>query len=289
MQGYIKLHRKIVHNAIFNDLKLYRLWSLCLINASHRDREILIDGQVVPVKEGQWIVGRFSLYDAYNNGLSPKDRVSGEKTPYRWLEKLEKLGYLSLEKTNKYTVINVVNWGIYQGSDQSNDQQIDHQMTIKRPSNDHQMTTNKNVKNVKNEKNDNNTTTTEQPLISFFESSICRLSEFQIQSLYDWLDDFGGNESIIREAIKIADNQNKRNFNFVQYLLREWSSNKLETVGRVQAYEQEKFNKKKVNIGQHFKQNQTKSIFDQGEESKKRQSALENKKIEKLPDDMFEF
>lgn len=151
-QGYIKLYRKITHNAIFNDFQLYRLWSLCLLNASYKEREILIDGQLVEIKPGQWIIGRFTLFDTYNNGLSPKDKVKSEKTPYRWLEKLEKLGYLILEKTNKYTVVNVVNWDFYQGDDTENDHQIDHPMTIKRPSKDHQMTTNKKVKKDKNEK-----------------------------------------------------------------------------------------------------------------------------------------
>lgn len=145
-QGYVKLYRKIIHNPIFNNHQLYRLWSLCLLNASYKEREILIDNQLVKVKPGQWVVGRFSLYDAYNNGLSPKDRVKSEKTPYRWLEKLEEMGYVTLQKTNRFTIINVVNWAFYQGDDGQNDQQndphFDQQMTIKSddsPSNfDHQ-------------------------------------------------------------------------------------------------------------------------------------------------------
>ncbi|MBP1944639.1 hypothetical protein [Cytobacillus luteolus] len=153
MEGYIKLYRKLLHNPIFNDFQLYRLWTLILLNASYKEREILIDGQLVKIKPGQWVIGRFSLFDMYNNGLSPKDKIKGNKTPYRWLEKLEKLGYLTLEKTNKYTVINVVNWAIHQSDEQQNDQQTDHQMTIKRPTNDHQMTTNKKVKKEKKGKN----------------------------------------------------------------------------------------------------------------------------------------
>ncbi|MGU3443310.1 hypothetical protein ACLBXI_26030 [Bacillus cereus] len=155
MTGWIKLHRKIMHNPIFHDFQLYRLWSICLMSANHAKGQAVIDGNVVEIKEGQFVVGRFSLYDLYNRGLSPKDKVRGEKTPYRWLEKLEKLGYLTLEKTSKYTVVTIVNWGFYQGSDQEIDHQVDQQMTIKRPTDDHQMTTNKNVKNVKNEKKKN--------------------------------------------------------------------------------------------------------------------------------------
>ncbi|XLP21942.1 Replication protein O [Bacillus toyonensis] len=154
MTGWIKLHRKIMHNPIFHDFQLYRLWSICLMSANHAKGQVVIDGNVVGIEEGQFVIGRFSLYDLYNRGLSPKDKVRGEKTPYRWLEKLENLGYLTLEKTSKYTVVTIVNWGFYQGSDQESDHQVDQQMTIKRPTDDHQMTTNKNVKNDKNDKNE---------------------------------------------------------------------------------------------------------------------------------------
>lgn len=194
-QGYIKLYRKITQNAIFNDFQLYRLWSLCLLNASYKEREVLIDGQLVKVKPGQWIVGRFSLFDTFNNGLSPKDKVKSEKTPYRWLEKLEKLGYLELEKTNKYTVVNVVNWGIYQSDDAENVQQIDHQMTNKRPTKDHQMTTNKKVKNIKNDNNISSRIyeedSDEMILVDFFIQHIRMNDEkFKDPNKQKWADEF---------------------------------------------------------------------------------------------------
>lgn len=118
------------------------------------------------------------------------------------------------------------------------------------------------------EKENNSTTTTAKNPIIFFEEVLCRLSPIQSEKLYQWVDDFNGNSEIINEAILIADDRNKRTFGFVEYLLKEWSNNKLESLDRVRAYEQEKFNKQKNGKTGTNK----KSLFEQGEESKKRQA-----------------
>jgi DnaD/phage-associated family protein len=119
----------------------------------------------------------------------------------------------------------------------------------------------------------NNSTTTatlENPIV-YFEKALCRLSKIQEEKLYAWVDDFKGQVEIIHEAINIADDRNKRTFGFVEFILREWFNNKLDSLDRVRAYEQEKFNKQKsVRQGSSKKQ----SLFAQGEESKKRQAAI---------------
>jgi hypothetical protein len=148
MQGWIKLHRKIRANPIFNDHQLMRLWLICLTEASHKERDQIIGKQTVRLSPGEFVTGRFDLTEMYNQGLKPKDKIKGDKTVFRWLETLEKGGFLTIKKTNKFSVVSIDNWGFYQDKDQ----QMDDEMTIKRPSNDHQMTTNKNVKKVKNER-----------------------------------------------------------------------------------------------------------------------------------------
>jgi predicted phage replisome organizer len=132
------------------------------------------------------------------------------------------------------------------------------------------------------------TTTTENPII-VFEKLLCRLSTNQIEKLYAWIDDFNGQSEIINEAIIIADNKNKRYFGFVEFLLKEWSNNNLPTLERIRVFEQEKFNKQKsVRQGSSKKQ----SLFEQGEESKKRQAAIkplskeEQEKLKRLEEDL---
>nr|WP_276569611.1 DnaD domain protein [Cytobacillus firmus] len=82
--------------------------------------------------------------------------------------------------------------------------------------------------------------------VQLFEKLLCRLSPNQMEKLYQWQDDFSGQAEIINEAIRIADDKNKRFFGFVEFLLKEWANNKLDSLDRVKAYEQEKFNKAKI-------------------------------------------
>lgn len=139
MNGFLALHRKIRKSAVFNDLELYRLWTICLTEASHKEHEILVGRQAVTLQKGQFVTGRFDLHRMYNEGLKPKNFVSG-KTVWRWLETLQKLENVTITSTNKFSIVTVVNWDLYQ----FNDQQIDQQVTNKRPTNDQQMTTNNN-------------------------------------------------------------------------------------------------------------------------------------------------
>jgi DnaD/phage-associated family protein len=119
----------------------------------------------------------------------------------------------------------------------------------------------------------NNSTTTTETLnpVVHFENLLCRLSPRQAENLYQWVDDFNGQTDIIIEAINIADDKNKRTYAFVEYLLREWANNRLDSLDRVRAYEQEKFNRQR--LPKQYT-NQKRSLFEQGEESKKRQAAI---------------
>lgn len=144
------------------------------------------------------------------------------------------------------------------------------------------------VEEEKEKEKDITTTTTENPVV-YFEKLLCRLSTVQMNKLYAWLDDFNGQAVIINEAIDIADSRNKRTFGFVEFLLKEWINNNLFTLNRVKAYEQEKFNKQKpVREGLAKKR----SLFKQGEESKKRQAAIkplspeEEERLKRMEEDL---
>lgn len=159
MEGWLKLHRKIRQNPIFNDMELFRLWIICLTEATHKPHKQMVGKQVVELQPGEFITGRFDLQNMFNNGLKGEQ----QKTPYtvwRWLLKLEETEYLSIKTSNKFTIVTVKNWDIYQGVEQQNEQQ----MSNKRATDEQQVSTNKNVKNdknVENVKNELNTYTGE--------------------------------------------------------------------------------------------------------------------------------
>ncbi|MDM5164177.1 hypothetical protein ABEQ78_17315 [Bacillus altitudinis] len=150
MRGWIKLHRKLRENPVFNNPSLLRLWLICLTEASHKHHQQMIGNQVVELEPGQFVTGRYDIAEMFNKGLRKSDQVTGKVTVYRWLEKLEEMNFLSIKKSNKFSVVTINKWALYQQEINEVDHQNDHQMNIKRSSNEHQMITNKNVKNVKN-------------------------------------------------------------------------------------------------------------------------------------------
>lgn len=122
--GWLKLHRDIREHDIFFNEQLLRLWIICLTEATYKECTQRIGSQTVHLMPGQFVTGRFEILEMYNHGLKPNAKVKGEKTVYRWLEKLEELGCLTIKKTTKYSVISIVSWSEYQQNDQ---QKIDHQ------------------------------------------------------------------------------------------------------------------------------------------------------------------
>lgn len=69
MQGWIKLHRKLRNNPVFNNPNLLRLWLICLTEASHTSRKQMIGNQVVDLSPGQFVTGRFDIAEMFNEGL----------------------------------------------------------------------------------------------------------------------------------------------------------------------------------------------------------------------------
>ena len=86
-----------------------------------------------------------------------------ESTIRDYVKLLENLGTIDIKSDNKFSVITVVNWSIYQTDEEISDNKYDnksttnqHQMDNKSTTNQHQINTNKNVKNGENDKNEKN-------------------------------------------------------------------------------------------------------------------------------------
>lgn len=149
-KGWISVHRKLKENSIWADPNYLKLWMFCLFEASHKDREQLVGNQVVKLKRGQFITGRFSLEEEMNKGVKPKQRLD-KLTWWRHLNNLQKLGMLNIKTTNKYSVVTVENYEHYQDHSSSGEHKVEHQMNNKRTTDEQQMNTNNNVNNSNNE------------------------------------------------------------------------------------------------------------------------------------------
>src|SRR5690606_38164552 len=100
MQGWVSVHRKIMNNPVWQDPHLLKLWMLCLLEASHKEHDQLVGKQIVKLKPGEFVTGRFSLADSYNSGMKKNEKVN-ERTLWRWMKNLEKADFLSIKSTTK--------------------------------------------------------------------------------------------------------------------------------------------------------------------------------------------
>jgi hypothetical protein len=142
MEGWIKLHRRIVENPYYFSEPFTRsqAWIDLLIIANHKEGFFFKRGIKVVVKVGE--VG----YDL--DTLSKRWRWSRGKAE-RFLNELEKDNQIVRQKTNITTILSIVNYSKYQTERKANDKpssKADGQQTVK------QTDTNKNVKNDNNEK-----------------------------------------------------------------------------------------------------------------------------------------
>lgn len=135
MQGRVKFHRKITERERYSDANTFRVFFHLITIANHKDWK----RQWIEVKRWQTITGRIELAKQLN--LSEMQiRTS--------LDKLERTGEISKKVTNRYSIITVVKYCDYNDYDLEDNQQI----TNKQPTDNQQLTTNKNDKNDKNEK-----------------------------------------------------------------------------------------------------------------------------------------
>ncbi len=147
-RGWIKLHRKTIDSAVFRNPDLFMFWSYCLMKASHKPIAQMVGFQTVHLDPGQFIFGRRQ---------AAKELPLSERTIRTCLKKLENSRNLTIKTTQKFSVISVVNWEIYQSNDLQNVPTNDLLVTHKRPTGDHkQEQKNKRIKKTYPHSNSSN-------------------------------------------------------------------------------------------------------------------------------------
>lgn len=189
MDGWIKLHRKIIDSPVFDNSNVLKLWIWCLCKASHTDHEVIVGKQIVKLDAGQFVFGRMKAAAALN---------MNDRTVYDYMKMLQKLGMIDMQPNNKFTVVTIVNWAFYQYSDADIQQQNTQQCTI----NDTQHSTIKNhtykkEKNVKNDRNifikpsidevraycrERNSTVDPEAFMAFYESNGWKVGQNNMKS-----------------------------------------------------------------------------------------------------------
>jgi hypothetical protein len=131
MEGWIKLHRQIIEWEWFSDTNTFRVFLQLLLKANHKEKKYR--GMVLKV--GTIITSREIL--AFETRLS----IQQVRTA---LDKLKSTNEITIKTSSQGTIIEVVNYAKYQ--------LVTNEVTIKEPTSNQQVTTNKNEKKEKNEK-----------------------------------------------------------------------------------------------------------------------------------------
>lgn len=135
MSGWIKLNRSIKEWGWYSDTNTKVVFLDILLNANYEDGEY--KGHTI--KRGEAVIGRKAMADRL--GLSERNIRTA-------LNHLKESGEISTTKvTNKFTVVRVEKWDLYQCGETHTDQQNDQQVTNNRPTSDQQVTTSNNIRN----------------------------------------------------------------------------------------------------------------------------------------------
>ena len=244
MQGWLKLHRKILHSEIFENEKMLKIFIYCLTKSSHKNTESRVGRQKVKLEPGQFIFGRKKAASELN---------MNESTVRDYLKILEEDGVISIDSTNKYSVITVDNWAIYQSNDEEYDNKTtpdNQQNNSNSPSERQQKDTYKNgreLKEVKNVKEFITTTTSEQMEcpIQFYQNNIGAIRPKISEEIANWSEDLG--EPLILEAMRRSLDRNKPTWGYVKSILQSWINKGIRTIEQAEAEEVEYKNKKNRN------------------------------------------
>jgi len=99
-------------------MELLGFWSYLLLKANHSKNYFTPNG--IKLKEGQILTGRKAI--SQETGLN-------ESKIERILSKLEIEHQIEQQKTSKYRIISIINWGKYQSSEHQIEQQVNNKRT----------------------------------------------------------------------------------------------------------------------------------------------------------------
>ena len=138
MEGWVKIHRKILDNPVVcKDSETFSIWLYLLLSATHQEIPAVFKGEKITLKKGQLITGILSI--------SKKLKINKDKVQ-RTLKCFETDNQIEQETSNKNRLISILNWEQYQNNDNENDKQLIN----KCETTDKQLITNKNVNNDNN-------------------------------------------------------------------------------------------------------------------------------------------
>ncbi|EAC2432913.1 DnaD domain protein [Listeria monocytogenes] len=276
--GWIKLHRDLKEKPIWKSSTPEQKTILVtlLMMANHKENEWEWRGKPFKAKPGEFVTSIKSITEECGKGISSQNVRTA-------LKRFENYGFLTKESTKISTLINVVNWGVYQELENKTNTVTNNQLTNDSQTANNQLTTNKNVRTK--ECNNNNINNSDLNFKDFWEQNgFGMMLPIEQEKLLAWVDDFSGNREIVFKALEVTSEQgaNKRNYAYVNKILRNWEERGFKTVADVNAAEEErrKQNEQKYNKPTYGKYNKNQKQEVLPDWLDKTEKQPENKKTE---------
>lgn len=142
-EGYIKLYRSMTNWEWYSDVNTKAVFLHLLLNANLEETRYM--NHVIP--KGGLVIGRKRL--AADLGIS-------ERSVRTALKHLKMTNEVTIETTNRFSIVTIVNWEKYQTNSKRATNKTTNDLTNNRPTSDQQVTTekeykNKELKNIKEE------------------------------------------------------------------------------------------------------------------------------------------
>lgn len=132
MHGWVSVHRKMLDNpVVFKDADHVAVWMYLLLNATHKECQVLFKEEKITLLPGQLITGR--------KAISDKLKISDSKV-HRILKLFEIEQQIEQQTSNKNRLISIKNWDKYQLSEQQNEQQLNNNRTTTEQQTDEKFT-----------------------------------------------------------------------------------------------------------------------------------------------------
>lgn len=132
MDGWVKLYRKILDNPVIcKDGDYLAVWIYLLLKATHKEVPKVFKGEKIILKQGQLITGRKVISEKLSIQESKVTRIINS---FIFEQQIEQ------ETSNQNRLITILNWHLYQESEQ----QLEQPMNNERTTDEQPVNTNKN-------------------------------------------------------------------------------------------------------------------------------------------------
>ncbi|EAC3508963.1 DnaD domain protein [Listeria monocytogenes] len=280
--GWIKIYRSLQEHWIWENEKYLKWWLDLLLLANHQDRDILINGELITIKRGQKHTSELWLSNRWN---------ADRKQVRKFLELLKKNDMITITKSRqKGTTYEISNYNDFQGIseeirttkgttiDTTEDTTKEHQM-VQRKGHKQELK-NLRIKELKKDINNNS----DLNFKDFWEQNgFGMMLPVELEKLLAWVDDFAGNREIVMKALEVTSEQgaNKRNYAYVNKILKNWESRGFKTIADVDAAEkqrqielEQKYNKPAYNkYNQPVKEEVLPDWFDKEQKKTKQETS----------------